>query len=287
MATSVKNTVSIARLGVALLLLQPSVQAQEKSKLLWGWADFAPYSIPRGVDQNRGSLDDVRALLINRLTGYDHETISAPIPRIIFEIQQGKHWCWIAPYQTAARQRFAVFSLPVAVELPHKLVISRNRLNEFKAMGSLSLKDILSNEKLKGAFTRQRSYGPTIDAVMLRHPPPNSEYHASFNQPLLMILADRVDYTIEYPLVVDYISRESGLSDKLVSLPFKEGTDLKFRRVMCPKNEWGVKLIDNINAILRSERPTTRYRAMVEKWQGPEGARQIRQVYDHVFLKTE
>ncbi len=274
-------------LGAALLLALPPCNAQTKDKIVWGWADFAPYSIPTGVDKNQGLLDEARSLVAERLTGYEHEQVSAPIPRISAEIESGKNWCWFGPYQTPVRDKFALFSLPVAIELPHRIVVNYAKVGQFEAMGKLSLEQMLVDGKLTTLFTRGRSYGASIDDILLRHPPDKSQWHSSMTQPLLMIMAERIDYTVEYPLVANYNSRRSGHTGKLAGLPFKEMASYDFRRVMCPKNKWGEKVIADVNAILRAERPSPRYRKIAEKWHDYEGVVQIRQWYDSVFLKAE
>lgn len=273
--------------GAALLLALPPAHAQTKDTIVWGWADFAPYSIPNGKDRNQGLLDDARSLVMERLTGYEHKQIGAPIPRISAEIENGKNWCWFGPYQTPVREKFALFSLPVAIELPHRIIVNQASLARFEAMGNLSLEQMLVSGKLTTLFTRGRSYGARIDDILLRHPLNESQWHSSMTQPLLMILAGRIDYTVEYSLVANYNARMSGQTGKLSALPFKEMTPYEFRRVMCPKNKWGEKVITDINAILRAERPSARYRKIAEKWHDDEGVRQIRQFYDRVFLKAD
>lgn len=273
-------------LGLAVLAATP-VQADARDKIIWGWADFAPYSIPGGPDQGRGLLDEARALVMERLAGYEHEVVSAPIPRISAEIERGRNWCWFGPYQTPARDRFALFSLPVAIELPHQLIVHHERAEQFKRMPGLSLEALLARGQLAPMFTRGRSYGATIDALLLRHPPAPSQWHSSMMQPLVMLMSNRIDYTLEYPLVVNYHLRKSGQAGTLAGLPFVEGVGHEFRRVMCPKNDWGAQVIGEINAILRVERPSVRYRKTAEKWHDADGAKQIRQLYDTVFLPAD
>jgi polar amino acid transport system substrate-binding protein len=270
-----------------LLLALATSHAHAKDKIVWGWAEFAPYSIPHGPEKGQGLLDEARDLVVERLTAYEHEDASATIPRISTEIESGKNWCWFGPYKTPVRDKFSLFSIPVAIELPHRIIINEASLPRFQAMGKLSLEEILAEGKLTGLFTRERSYGAAIDALLQRHPPSKAQWHSSMTQPLLMILAERVDYTVEYPLVANYNFKKFGQTGKLAGLPFKEMSRYEFRRVMCPKNAWGEKVIADVNAILRAERPGARYRKIAEKWHDEDGAKQIRQLYDPVFLKSE
>jgi len=217
------------------------------------------------------------------LNGYEHEEVQAPIPRVVNEIKTGNHWCATGFVKTAERETFASFSVPAAFWLPPKIIIQKERRAEFESFGELSLEQLLANHALRTGVVRGRAYSPTIDAMLQRNPP--AEFNSDYIDGLKMLLSDRLDYVIELPIRANYTTRRLGSEGKLVALPFKEMSNHITTHVMCPKNEWGAKVIDAINAVLRVERPSPRYRQIIELWSDEDSIRQIRKVYDSVLLK--
>jgi hypothetical protein len=56
--------------------------------------------------------------------------------------------------------------------------------------------------------------------------------------------------------------------------------------VGCSKNEWGRRIIAEIDRILVTERATERYRRAYERWLDPNSIRVYRRVYRQVFLPS-
>jgi polar amino acid transport system substrate-binding protein len=275
----------IGDLGAAMLMTLVTLNVHAKDTITWGWIDNAPGSIPTGPDKNLGIEDRIRALLKERLTDYDHEEVQAPIPRVINEIKAGNHWCATGFVKTAERETFAQFSAPAAFWLPPKIVIQKERRSQFESLGELSLEQLLANRALRTGVVRGRAYSPTIDALLLRNPP--SEFNSDYIDGLKMLLSDRLDYVVELPIRATYYTKRLGNEGKLIGLPFKEMSNHITTHLMCPKNEWGVRVINAINAVLRAERPTPRYRQIIEQWSDEDSVRQIQKIYDSVLLKSE
>jgi polar amino acid transport system substrate-binding protein len=266
-----------------LAALAASVDAHAKDKITWGWIDNAPGSIPNGPDRNRGIEDQIRALLKDRLTGYEHEEVQAPIPRVLSEIRSGSPWCATGFVKTAERETFAQFSVPAAFWLPPRIVVQRERRAEFESAGELSLEQLLANRAMRTGVVRGRAYSPTIDALLQQHPP--AQLHSDYIDGLRMLLSDRLDYVIELPIRAAYTTRRLGSEGKLVGLPFKEMSNHITTHLMCPRNEWGMRVIAEVDAVLRAERPGTRYRQILETWSDDDSVRHIRRIYDGVLLK--
>ena len=275
----------IAGLAAVVTTLAPWADVHAKDTITWGWIDNAPGSIPTGADRNRGIEDQIRALLKERLTDYDHEEVQAPIPRVINEIKTGNHWCATGFVKTAEREAFAHFSVPAAFWLPPRIIVAKEKRTEFESRGELSLEQLLANRALRTGVVRGRAYSPTIDALLQKSPP--SEFHSDYIDGLKMLLADRIDYVIELPIRASYYGKRLGTDDKLVGLPFKEMSNHIPTHVMCPKNDWGAKVIQAISTVLRAERPTPRYRQIIEQWSDEDSVRHIRRIYDSVLLKSE
>lgn len=253
--------------------------------ITWAMNDYPPHWILEGPNQDQGTMQLVLALLKEHLGAHEHVHVQAEVPRILQEIKEGNHWCWVGPFRTPEREAYAVFSLPVSLRTPDQILVNKDRLAEFEALGPLSLARLLSHATLRTSFQPGRAYSAATKALLERYP--QARYRSAYIGPIRMLLLHRLDYLIEYPLVAFYQARELGLEGQLVALPFREMLGNEYNRVICPRNAWGLRTIAEINAVLRIERPGARYRAIVEKWHDEDTIRDIRKLYDPTFLMAE
>ena len=251
--------------------------AAAKEEITWGLINFAP--------ENKSRTDLARELIQEKLSAYEHETVIATIPRITSEIKNGSPWCWVGALKNSERESFSTLSIPFIFTLPQQIMVRKDRLPEFTGKGQLSLETLLQDRTLLTSIARSRVYSPTIDALLLRYPPAQST--SSIPEAIQMLLANRLDYVLEDGGVAAVHAKVLGQPDSLVGLPFKEMSPYILGRVMCPKTEWGKKVIADINAVLRAERPTPRYRSIVEAFHSEDENRTLRHLYDDVFLKAE
>ncbi|SFU69084.1 TIGR02285 family protein [Pseudoduganella namucuonensis] len=276
---------SLLTLSRALLLFATAAAggAQAGERLNWGWFNAAPFMMVAGPDHNQGVFDQIRALLREQMPDYEHQDIQAPFPRILQEIRNGNAWCFVGGVKTPAREALAHFSAPVAVFLPFKAVVRKDRLAEFG--DSVSLAALLDDKALKTSFLRGRTHTPPIDALLQQAPSPS--YHSEFNEALQMLLARRLDYLVEQPIISAYSARQLGRDGELAALPIRESSEFTLSRVMCPRNEWGLRVVRRVNAVLRAERDGARYRAIVERWSDPDAVRAIRAIYPTHVMQPE
>jgi uncharacterized protein (TIGR02285 family) len=259
--------------------------ARAADRLNWGWFNAAPYMIAAGPDRDQGIFDQIRSLLQEEVPDYEHKDVQAPFPRIFQEIRNGNHWCFVGGVQTPERAQFAYFSAPVAVFLPFKVVVRKDRLAEFSSDGSISLAALQAHAGMRTSYLRGRTFTPQIDALLAQQPA--LQYHSEFNEALQMLLARRLDYLVELPIITTYSAHQLGRDGELVSLDIRESADVTYSRVMCPKNDWGKQVVQRVDAVLRTQRAGARYRTIVERWSDEDSVRAIRAVYPTHFLRTE
>lgn len=257
-------------------------------RLTWGWFNAAPYMIADGSDKGMGIFDQIRALLKDEMPEYEHKDVQAPFPRILREIKNGNQWCFVGGVKSPEREALFHFSAPVAVFLPFKVVVRRDRLAEFGGGGAISLAELLNQAAMRTSFLRDRTFTPSINALLQqKHLVDTRQYHSEFNEALQMLLAKRLDYLIELPIISTYSARQLGRDGELAAIVIREHDDPTLNRVMCPRTEWGQQVVRKVDAVLRAQRAGARYRTMVERWSDDESLRAIRALYPTHFLKTE
>ena len=134
----------------------------------------------------------------------------------------------------------------------------------------MSLARLLEDRQLKVAVAVGRSYGPTLDALLERHKGSPHVYWRRgediYRGLFDMLSKGSVDYVIGYPYEALYMARQRGLAGRIVTLPLVEAPDYTFAHVVCPRNEWGQRVIAAVDAALEVERPLPEYRQAIERW---------------------
>lgn len=270
--------------GLSILLLAGSLgsTAMAADRITWGKYNVPPYMIRTGEHAHQGIFDQVLDVLKEKLPQYEHVELEAPFPRIYSEIRKGNHWCYNGTLKTPEREAYGYFSLPSSIFLPLRIIVRRDRLAQFQ--GPQSLENLLKNRRLTTSVMRDRSYSPIVDRLLAANPP--KENYSEQVEAIGMLLAGRIDYMVELPLLAHDQARVMGHPGELVALPMQEADEVVFNRVMCPRNEWGRKVVDQVNQVLLTNRGKPYYRGIIEKWHDPEAAAEIRKIYDSVFLKT-
>ena len=103
-----------------------------------------------------------------------------------------------------------------------------------------------------------------------------------------MMLKGRVDYLVEYPVAVNYAAKKAGVWDQLAILAIEENSDAPPIRgaIRCTDTDWGRKVIEVVNAILRKIRPSEGYRKIVKEWVVPPGReKEYWKIYESQVLR--
>ncbi|AWN47450.1 ABC transporter substrate-binding protein [Methylobacterium terrae] len=274
----------LAGLVVALALAGPA-RAEDK-QITWSVYNAAPFMMTEGEDRDAGIFDRIRGLLSARLTDYAHTTLTVPFPRILTSLKNREEWCFVGGVKTPEREVFAVFSRPVAMFYPLRVIVPAAKRARFDALGPLSLRDLLVvHRDLRTSLLRNRAFAPVVDGLFRDHPP--GQTHSEFAEAFRMLRNDRLDYLVEYSNIAAYYNTgEFGVPNALVGLPFAENPEPTFARVMCAGTPWGREVVARIDAVLAAERASPEYRRIVEAWTAQEDLPRIRAVYD-AFLASD
>ncbi len=255
-------------------------------QITWAVYDAPPYMIAEGENRDAGIFDRIRRLLGERLSDYTQSTLNVPFPRIVTSLKNGEDWCFVGGVKTPEREGFAVFSRPVAMFYPLRIVVRAANRARFEALEPLSLRGLLTEHGgLRTSMLRNRAIAPAVDALFRQYPP--GQTHSEFGEAFRMLLNDRLDYLVEFSSIMAYNARQIGEPNAFVGLPFaEENREPVFARVMCAGTPWGREVVARIDAVLATERPSPAYRNIVEAWTAPQDLPRIRAVYD-AFLASD
>ncbi len=257
-----------------ICLCKNFVVAQEVEKITWLTHEWPPYFINSGIHANKGRADNLTNILIKYLPQYDHVRLEMNWVRYWRDIKKGKNFCNPASYKNASRQEYAVFSLPNEITIPLSIIILKKNAKKFGSVKSYSLKKLLERKELTTKLESSRSYSKYLDEMLnekiIR---PNIARVKRDSKYLLNLLYhDRIDYLIEYPIVTNYhweimSTEHSGFDENdFITIQIKELPEYLLSYISCAKNDWGKKVISDINRVLKKITKTPEYLDIQMSW---------------------
>lgn len=276
------------RLGLLLLALAPALgfaQARalgDKPLLRWLVQDIPPhFSYPGGrmpqqpEELGHGEIDGFMRVLLTRMPQFRHEFFEASLPRFEMLARQGEPVCSMLHLRTAERLSWLYFTPiypPLASRELH-VIVRREQLARFEVQGqTLQLSDLLQRPELVGLLQRDRSYGPRIDALLQAQggKGPRTVVGVRGLNLLTMLRAGRMDYTIDYPSVLDEYQRSQGrgAAGELVALPVVEGRSTQMATAGCSRSPAGRRAIEALDAAVRALAQEPQREAWQRAWRG-------------------
>lgn len=262
-----------------------------KDSVTWMLSDFPPYSILKGKYIREGRHDKVFELLQEHLPDYEHHEMVGSVTRLLSELGAGKKVCTTL-LKTAEREKFIYYSIPMDFDPPLTVTIKRSKAILFNNTKELSFKKLIQNKQLQLGIQSGRSYGKMIDPLLEKYKGQKHIYLREgkelYEGLLKMLISDRLDYILGYPVETVYVGKMLGIEDKVINIPLKEHLNTySLGCIGCSKTEWGLQIIEKINTILRKQRPTKHYRSIEERWLDENILESYRKAYDRIFLKTD
>jgi uncharacterized protein (TIGR02285 family) len=248
-----------------------SEEGWTKNSIVWLEAVAPPFFIHEGEFEGQGYENLITDILKKNLPEYEHSHKIANISRHYQQWKQGEQACGLAMFKTPERMEFAYFSIPSVITLPAVLIITKENFNDFGGTKTVSLTNLLKSNKFVVGRGKNRSYGIEFDDPLNIYGNEKNIY--AYEGPELtlnlfkMLLAGRIDALPGLPEEAMYLAETLGINDKIMTLNIAENQvnhNASLSYVACSKTEWGKKTIEDINKVLRKERPTESYRTAYE-----------------------
>jgi uncharacterized protein (TIGR02285 family) len=265
-----------------------------RETITWVNENFPPAFILDGPDKGNGITDGAVSVYKKYLPEYNHRHLIANMTRILELMKTGKKVCYAGFIKTTEREKYIQFSLPNIITYANTIIAKKDSINLlFGTKKSASLKTLLKKDKLKLGLTHGRAYGGVIDQLLSTYAGTNKNIFFRSGQNELLGLLEmmdhkRIDYTIGYPWEVAYLANQINKRNQysVISIRETEGQQWVLSYAGCPKNEWGKKFIQKLNAVLIKVRPKEDYIHHLLKWYPPEIETDIRQAYQQMVLSV-
>jgi uncharacterized protein (TIGR02285 family) len=242
--------------------------------ITWLVVDWPPYMILKNgaapktaEDLGQGVIDQSMAAVIRQMPGYTHEFELLSLQRIWKHFEEGNSFCYAAAYKTPEREKWAYFLPSIPVQ-PMGVVVPRHRKwFPTDETGSVSLAALLRTQSLKGRLEATRSYGPVVDQLLSQSPNVLPRDLVAKMGSLLRPLAHgRFDYTLEYPIVVEYALQQAPFKDELEVLGLSEASEMPTAYIACTRNPWGKQVTLDVDNAIRKASASKEIRKIYDPW---------------------
>lgn len=242
------------------------------TEVVWLSTPFPPVNILEGPLAGQGLNDGIRTWLQRELTQFEHRDTEGNLARLLALAREGQTVCSVNLLRTPERERDLVYSEPATVSLTLHLIL---RVETWRAMGepaSLSVAEIATRTDLSGAVELGRPYSADIDTV-LDSSRSTRRMTVQGSQIFRMLVQNRLDWTVEYPFVVEYLARD--VEDPWVAIPISEAPPFVVGHIACARTEDGGRVIARVDEVLRDIRLDPAYSDIITRWHPPEQASRV------------
>ncbi len=192
----------------------------------WYRINFPPSLVYTPNDKeldNSGYSDKARTIAIDNMKNYKHKYLPISVKKVmkLAKKHKTKTICFAGLNKNPQREKFLLFSKPHLLSLPNQIIARKDNTEIKKFLnkdGQLSLDKLLSSD-YKVSVASGRSYSPAIDKILKNSKnviePTSKDISNSY---IKQVVSKRVDFTIDYPIVIKD-------SKDLVSYPIFEQSD--------------------------------------------------------------
>lgn len=266
---------------ICFLLLTTSTLAQNDepaAPLIFGVNASPPFHMVEGEEANNGFCDVLIKAIRTELPDTPQVIRKMPHGRIQTIMKREGSMCFPCMINRTAYNPHYYFSKTTHLYAPHGIITRSSLASDItqKYGSPVSLEKLLQNSELRFAQPLGRRYGDIqhlLDEYLI-----GTKYHkqisgefALYNL-LAMILINRVDYTIDYEMMIHSYQRNAEkqeTNENLIFIPIKEYQGKVIRgAVGCSNNEWGKKAIERINQAVPKVRKNNDFQQSLNYWLG-------------------
>jgi len=245
---------------------------KSKPVIVWGVNSGPPFHIVSGPYQLQGICDELIEAVHRQLPQYRKKIVVMPQPRISEALKAREELCFpcmIHPMQPSDR---ASFTLPTHSYRPHQIITTKKVATQMQQRYRLPipLEVLLADPDFRFGYPKGRRFGslqPLIERFSQSHPPFTRSGDEGVAAILEMILAGRLDYTLDYAMA-SYYGELLNPDVQFELLPIAENQhQVVLGGIGCGTNAWSAQLILDINQKIDKIRQDPEFLNILKKWQ--------------------
>lgn len=258
----------------ALSTVTGSVWASE-NQIIWSANVAPPFHIVEGEQAHQGVCDVLIDAFERSIPNTEHKVEYLPQARIGRLWQNEQNLCFPCMIHRAENnQELIVYSNPTHDYPSHGIITRPELVSQLtqKYGNPIDLERMLADRKYRFVQPIGRMYGQ-LQGLLERYLL-DTELHidlASDNANtamLSMILSNRIDFTIDYPMINKYYQQTEGRSLAFLPIAQLAGERIK-GAVACTRNDWGLDAIERINSAIPSVQQDPGFQQSLKQWLEP------------------
>lgn len=264
-------------------IAQTTAEGDAKPKLTWIWIDWQPAWIKDGPLAGKGYAQTVERMLRERMPQYHHQARSVSNVRI-YSALKNRDACFAASHYKGIdlqpeKREGIIWSAPAYIFFYHGIIARPDALEQIKTHeqdGYVNFNSLITDKKLIGAFQPGRSYSRWLNPIFEDESKTTNLFRwsgeAQLTQSMFKLMdAKRIDYFVDYVIMLKYDQATSGTRKAYTYLPIKEHKELLgLGSIACSDTPLGRQFIKDINAVLAEIRLTDEVREVNRRWLMPE-----------------
>lgn len=253
-----------------VLLSSPSTVNSAKPQLNWAINTAPPFHVAEGPFKQLGICDALLSGIKQQLPQLNHRILVMPQPRIHQALNEKEPLCFPCMIHRPNPTTTAVFSQPTHWYRPQGIITRQalaNHLSE-RFGRPVVLAQLFTDTTFRLGLAAGRKYG-TLEPLLEPYRQ-TAVVRSGDESPialLKMIQSGRIDYTLDYDIILTYLQKTAPEQAKgLVHLPVAELPTTVAGAVGCTNNEWGQQQIALINTVLPKVKADPHFRKSLELW---------------------
>lgn len=202
-----------------------------------------------------GVVFAVQRFIEQALPDYQHRYSASAPRRLYHDLEAGQARCSTILLQDELLDRVGYF-VPFLPTLPMQLIV-RSGMQEKLPLeqGAVSLSRLMQT-RLKGAVVISRGYPvdlrPLLEQGVAQGLIQSMSSNSSGENLLAMISLGRLDYTLEFPIVIKRYAQDSNLPGRLQGIPILENKALTAAGFYCARTPWGRGIAERLDQVVRA-----------------------------------
>lgn len=263
---------TLAWVTSTLLLLSSTQLPPESDKtVVWALNEAPPFHMAAGPERGQGFCEKLVAAAIRATPELTHEVNYVPNLRVEMLWQNNHNLCFPCMIHRDPPQASVIYSDITHQYPPHGLITRAAIANQLIAEfgNPIDLLALSQSDRYRFVQPAGRGYGvlqQMVDSYLLSSLKTTvlTGDHGTASM-FAMIASERVDFTIDYPFVMDYFVKDNPTAFEFV--PILQNYQQQLSNAMaCTDNPWGYQVIDRLNTQMERIRTDAAFVEALDRW---------------------
>jgi len=263
--------------ALSVVFLFSSSSFADNEDIVWGVNSSPPFHIFNGKYEQQGFCDALVSSFQRQLPELSHRVRKLPSRRITMLMKKNKNLCFPCLIKGASYNSEFNYTATTHQYQPHG-IITRSDIAAViirKYGQPVNFSSLVTDSNLRFAQPAERRYG-SLQPLLEEHLIDSDNFsfisgdNAHINL-LTMIVNARIDYTIDYEMIITYYNEIDFNNNELVFLPIKEYEgEVIEGAVGCSNNEWGREAVEQLNSVIGQLKSDPDFQQSLDQWLGSE-----------------